>query len=133
MIFKTSEAYISDPFLFTRLSPAIFILVCLSLYLHQHPAQKVSFCAANLFIKRLAEITLQKTIKLFSTVSGKINYLLDPIGSLEFFLKKMGQSRPLFLIFVFSIQLTVNIQFHFLPMTGFERRTSGVGSDCSTN
>ena len=45
----------------------------------------------------------------------------------------MGQSRPLFLIFFFSIQLTVNIQFNFLLMTGFEPRTSGVGSDCSTN
>ena len=38
-----------------------------------------------------------------------------------------------FFIFIFSRQLTVNIQYKFLPMTGFEPRTSGIGSDCSTN
>ena len=43
-------------------------------------------------------------------------------------------SRSLFFfIFVFSIQLTVNMQYNFLPMTGFEPRTSGVGSNRSTN
>ena len=34
---------------------------------------------------------------------------------------------------LFSLQLTENIQYKFLPMTGFEPRTSGVGSDRSTN
>ena len=38
-----------------------------------------------------------------------------------------------FFIFVFSIQLTVNIQWFYLSMTGFELRTSGAGSDHSTN
>ena len=38
-----------------------------------------------------------------------------------------------FFIFVFSIQLTVNAQYNFLQMTGFEPRTSGVESDRSTN
>ena len=39
-----------------------------------------------------------------------------------------------FFIFVFLKQLTVNIvQFKFLPMTGFEPWTSGIGSDRSTN
>ena len=36
-------------------------------------------------------------------------------------------------IFVFSIQLIVNVQYEMLPMTGFESRTSGIGSDRSTN
>ena len=46
----------------------------------------------------------------------------------------MGNSRPLFFfIFVFSILLTVNVQYNFLPMTGFEPWTSGGGSDRSTN
>ena len=36
-------------------------------------------------------------------------------------------------IFVFSIQLTVNIQFNFLPMTGSEPQTYGIGSNRSTN
>ena len=39
-------------------------------------------------------------------------------------------------IFVFSIQLTlkqINVRYKSLPKTGFELRTSGVGSDCSTN
>ena len=39
-----------------------------------------------------------------------------------------------FFIFVFSVQLTVNIdQYKLLPMTGFETRTSGIRSDHSTN
>ena len=39
-----------------------------------------------------------------------------------------------FFIFVFSVQLTVNIdQYKFLPMTGFKPQTSGIGSDRSTN
>ena len=38
-----------------------------------------------------------------------------------------------FLIFVFSIQLTVNVQYKFLPMTGFEPRTFEIGSNRSTN
>ena len=36
-------------------------------------------------------------------------------------------------IFVFLIQLTVNVQYKFLPMTVFEPQTSGIGSDRSTN
>ena len=40
--------------------------------------------------------------------------------------------RPLFL-FVFSLQLTRNVQHNFLPMTGFELRASGFGIDHSTN
>ena len=49
----------------------------------------------------------------------------------------MGHSRPLFLIFVFSIQLTegkqLNARCKSLTITGFELGTSGVRSDCSTN
>ena len=37
------------------------------------------------------------------------------------------------LIFVFSIQLTVNVQYKILPMTGFKPRSPGVGSDHFTN
>ena len=46
---------------------------------------------------------------------------------------KWANPGPFFFIFVFSIQFTENIQYKFLPMTGFELRTSGVGSDRSTN
>ena len=38
-----------------------------------------------------------------------------------------------FFIFIFSLQLTVNVQNKFLLMTGFEPLTSGIGSDHSTN
>ena len=38
-----------------------------------------------------------------------------------------------FFIFVFSIKLTVYVQYKFLPMTGFQPWTSGIGSDRSTN
>ena len=36
-------------------------------------------------------------------------------------------------VFVFSIQLTVNVQYKFLPLTGFEPRASGVRIDRSTH
>ena len=38
-----------------------------------------------------------------------------------------------YFIFVFSIQLTVNVQYKFLSLIGFELRTSGIGSNSSTN
>ena len=38
-----------------------------------------------------------------------------------------------FFVFVYSIQLTVNVRYKFLPMTGFEPRTPGIGSDRSAN
>ena len=55
----------------------------------------------------------------------------------EFFFQ-MGHTRPLFLyFFVFSIhswqKTNVQYKYKFLPMTGFEPRTSGIGSDRSTN
>ena len=34
---------------------------------------------------------------------------------------------------VFSIKLTVNVKYKFLPMTEFEPQTSGSGRDRSTN
>ena len=37
------------------------------------------------------------------------------------------------LIFVFSIHLSVNVQYKLIPMIGFKPRTSGVGSDRCTN
>ena len=48
------------------------------------------------------------------------------------FLKKGPFPASFSFIFVFSIQLTVNVQY-FLLMTGFEPRTSGIGSDSSAN
>ena len=49
----------------------------------------------------------------------------------------MGHSRPLFRYFrLFNTQLTVNKCSMYkinLPMTGFKPRTSGIGSDHSTN
>ena len=48
----------------------------------------------------------------------------------------MGDSRPLILYFrLFNAvdRITNMFDIKVLPMTGFEPRTSGVGSDCSTN
>ena len=45
----------------------------------------------------------------------------------------MAISVLFFYIFVFSIQLTVNVQYKMLPMTGFKQWTFGIRSDCSTN
>ena len=47
------------------------------------------------------------------------------------FFKKWVILGLFFFIFVFSTQLTVNVQYNFLPMTGFEPQTSGFGSDRS--
>ena len=33
----------------------------------------------------------------------------------------------------YKIQLTVNVQYKFLAMTGFELQTSEIGSNCSNN
>ena len=49
------------------------------------------------------------------------------------FFKKWAIPGLFFLIFLFSIQLTVNVKFKLLLMNGFEPRTSGIGSDRSTN
>ena len=49
------------------------------------------------------------------------------------FLKKWAIPGLFFFIFVFSIQLTVNVQYKFLLMTGFKPQTSGIGSNRSTN
>ena len=46
---------------------------------------------------------------------------------------KWAIPRLFLFIFAFSIQWTVNIHNNFLPMTGFELRTSAIGSNCSTN
>ena len=51
----------------------------------------------------------------------------------DFLIKIWSIPGLFFFIFVFSIQLTVNVQYKFLLMTGFEPRTSGIGSDRSTN
>ena len=54
-----------------------------------------------------------------------------------FFIFFLGHSRPLFLYFrLFNTQLTENkcsLYKQILPMTGFEPRTSGIGSNRSTN
>ena len=50
---------------------------------------------------------------------------------LSFFL--MGHSRPLFLYFRLFNTVDSNCTHKFLLMTGFEPRTSGIGSDRSTN
>ena len=44
----------------------------------------------------------------------------------------MGRSRPLFLYFCLFCILIVKLVDKILPMTGFELRISGVGSDRST-
>ena len=38
-----------------------------------------------------------------------------------------------FSIYVFSMQLTLNVQYKFLTMTGFEQKTSRSRSDRSNN
>ena len=47
--------------------------------------------------------------------------------------KKWAIPSLFFFIFVFSIQLTVNVLYNFLPMTGLNAWTSGDGSNRSTN
>ena len=49
------------------------------------------------------------------------------------FLKNEPFPPSFFFIFVFLITVDSKCSIYFLPMTGFEPRTSGIGSDCSTN
>ena len=56
--------------------------------------------------------------------------MMDVVVRLFF---KNGPFPVSFIIFVFSKQLTVNFQYEFLLMTGFEPWTSGIGSNRSTN
>ena len=50
------------------------------------------------------------------------------------FFQKWAIPGLFFVIFVFSIHLTVNnVQYNFWPVTGFELRTSGFGSDHSSS
>ena len=64
-----------------------------------------------------------------------IKYLCVAWGRILFFVlfKKWAIPGLFFFIFVFSKQLTENVQYKISPMTGFELRTSGIGSNCSTN
>ena len=48
-------------------------------------------------------------------------------------LKKWAIHILFFFIFIFSLQLTVNIQYKILMMTGFEQQISGIRRDSSTN
>ena len=80
--------------------------------------------------------SVQKYLKTFLVLSFEIWSVLFKKWASPglFFLFLMGHSQPLLFIFVFSIQLTENnVQYNLLPMTGFELRTSGIGSNCSTN
>ena len=44
----------------------------------------------------------------------------NPSGANRFFFKKWAIPGLFFCIFVFSMQLTVNVQYKILPMTGFD-------------
>ena len=90
----------------------------------------ISFPVYLLFIRRTAKIR-----KNSSPLSSESMGLLKPIQPIPIFFLKMGHSRPLFLYFS-SFQYTVDKMFNInklLPMTGFEPRISGIGSDRSTN
>ena len=56
---------------------------------------------------------------------------MDPLVATKILFKKNYGPSPasFFFIFVFSIQLSVNGQYKMLLMTGFELRTSGIGSE----
>ena len=60
-----------------------------------------------------------------------VSFLSEMATEIDFkdFLK-VGHSRPLFFIFVYSV---IQLVHKILPMTGFELRISGVESDRSTN
>ena len=90
---------------------------------------------ANSLFKLNKQNVLAENLKRCNFKEAKICSIPDP--SYCFFFK-MGHSRPLFLYFRhFNAQLTVNkcsiYIYKFLPMTGFEPRISGIGSDHSTN
>ena len=83
-----------------------------------------------------------KTIKLYSDqyiIAGFSCIVVSVQSVLQFgflIFKKTGHLRPLFPYFCLFNRVDnkqINVQNISRPMTGFEPRTSGVGSDCSTN
>ena len=67
------------------------------------------------------------------TKSFNLEAISFRLAKLHFF-KKNCHFRPLFPYFRLFNKLTVNKwSIKILLMTGFELRTSGIGSDCSTN
>ena len=90
----------------------------------------------NQFVYLIWHLQLARICKALTKIIGpKINF--RPFSNcsilLIYFFKKWAIPGLFFFIFVCSIQLTVNVRHKFLPMTGFEPRTSGFGSDRSTN
>ena len=89
-----------------------------------HTDSKVRYCPVNHYT-----VFQQDCLVALMGASGKGASANHAV----FLQKKLGHSRPHFLIVVFSIQLTVNVQNKILPMTYLEPRTSGIGSNHSTN
>ena len=79
----------------------------------------------------LISLKLNASLRWFISLCPAISSL---INNLSAFFKKMGLSRPLFLYFrLFNTVDSKMFNINFLPMTGFEPRTSEIGSDRSTN
>ena len=94
-----------------------------------------------LYIMNISNSFLKMTSFLQSVVAAVVGqhtwqlfwkFLVNNLLKKDYFFK--WAFRVLFfIIFVFSIQLNVNVKFKFLPMTGFKLRTSGIKSDLSAN
>ena len=78
----------------------------------------VSLALADLLV---AGFVMPFSVYVLVRVSFNLHFTNEPISASFWF------------IFVFSIQLTINVQYKFSLMTGFEPRTSEIGSDRSTN
>ena len=79
-----------------------------------------------------ASVDWIRTHIIWNPKGHSVKYATTTTQRLGYFLK-MGLSRPLLLYFrIFNI-VDSNWSIKFLPMTGFEPRTSGIKSDHSTN
>ena len=99
----------------------------LSIILHNFES-RYSVRYDNIFDNLICQTTYSTLLK---NLSPSCSYI--PIAT-STHLHLNGPFPAFFLsIFVFSLQLTVNVQYRFLPMTGFKPRTSIIGSDRPNN
>ena len=104
----------------------IFLGPYLTIFKSTFPNSFSPFCCVNFKINK-------KSYKLDLTIDQNSSFMrLYQFG--KYLFSKNGPFPASFSLFSsFSIQLTVNVQYKFLLMTGFEPQISGIGSKHSTN
>ena len=131
--FKLAQPYLPYSILQLLENKQFFILkICI-----QHLAQNVNTEQNETNLRSFNKVTAKVQGMRFCGVTKHGGFAWHSYGLLSFdlscnHLKKWAIPDLFFFIFVFSRQLTVSIQYKFLPMTGLDPQTSGIRSNRST-